>query len=137
MARQENIEEFDSMVWEALRFVPLSPYLFRQASEDYTIAKGPDHETKILKGTNVLTLTQSAMFDEYAYENPDEFNHHRNWYHHFAFGFGSHECMGKYIGMVMIPEMVRQVLLHNDVKSVSEMDYKNGPFPEQYEMFWQ
>ncbi len=124
------------MVWEALRYVPLIPYMFRQTSEDYTVAKGTNHETMIPKGTNVLALTQSAMFDDYAYDNPDDFNPNRDWYKHFVFGFASHECLGKYIGMEMIPEMVRQVLLRDDIKATSEMDYKDGPFPESYELFW-
>lgn len=133
---KEDTSEIDGMVWEALRFVPISPYMFRQTSEDYTIAKGTNRETKILKGTNVLTLTQSAMFDTYAYENPDEFNSERNWYHNFNYGFGSHDCLGKYVGMAMIPEMVRQVLLLEDLNATSEINYKDGPFPEEYNLTW-
>ena len=137
MAVEGNTERFDSMVWEALRFVPISPYMFRQASQDYTLAKGTDRQTKVRAGTNVLTLTQSAMFDEYSYENPDEFDPDRNWYHHFNFGFASHECLGKYVGMVMIPEMVRQVLLRDGLTAVSGMDYKDSPFPEAYTLNWE
>lgn len=133
---QSDSTEIDSMVWEALRYVPISPYLFRQMSQDYTIAKGTDRETTIAKGTNVLTLTQSAMFDPYAYENPDEFNPGRNWYHNFNFGFASHDCLGKYIGMAMIPEMVRQVMLRTDIQATSPMNYKEGPFPEEYNLSW-
>ena len=128
--------EIDGMVWEALRFVPISPYMFRQASQDYTIAKGTNRETTITKGTNVLTLTQSAMFDTYAYDNPDEFNAYRNWYHNFNYGFASHNCLGKYVGMAMIPEMVRQVVLRTDIRATSPMNYKNGPFPEEYNLSW-
>lgn len=128
--------QFDNMVWEALRYVPISPYMFRQASQDYILAKGTHHQTKIAKGANVLTLTQSAMFDDYAFEDPDHYNPDRNWYHHFNFGFGTHECLGKYIGMVMIPEMVRQVILCKDLKAESEMDFKDGPFPENYQLAW-
>ena len=135
-AAKEDVSDIDGMVWEALRYVPISPYMFRQMGEDYTLAKGTDRETTIKKGTNVLTLTQSAMFDPYAFENPDDFNHERNWYHHFNYGFASHECLGKYIGMAMIPEMVRQVLLKDDLKATSEMDYKEGPFPEDYHLKW-
>ncbi|MGS2718148.1 cytochrome P450 [Eionea flava] len=135
-SRQEDTSAIDALVWEALRFVPISPYMFRQASQDYTIAKGTDRETTIPKGTNVLTLTQSAMFDNYANENPDEFNPDRNWYHNFNYGFASHDCLGKYVGMAMIPEMVRQVLLRDDIQAVSEMDYEEGPFPEKYELSW-
>jgi len=134
---QADTDEIDGMVWEALRYVPISPYMFRQLSQDYTIAKGTDRETTIPKGTNVLTLTQSAMFDSYAYENPDEFNANRNWYHNFNFGFASHDCLGKYVGMAMIPEMVRQVMLRTDLQATSPMNYKDGPFPEEYNLSWQ
>lgn len=133
---QTDTSIIDGMVWEALRFVPISPYMFRQVSQDYTIAKGTDRETIIPKGTNVLTLTQSAMFDTYAYDNPDEFNADRNWYHNFNYGFASHDCLGKYVGMAMIPEMVRQVMLRTDIQATSPMDYKGGPFPEEYNLSW-
>ena len=84
----------------------------------------------------MLLITQSAMFDPYAFENPDEFNPDRNWYHHFNFGFGTHDCLGKYVGMVMIPEMVRQVVLRRGIESSGEIDYRDGPFPEAYELKW-
>ena len=31
--------------------------------------------------------------------------------------------------MVMIPEMVRQVLIRQDIKAKAAIDYKDGPFP--------
>jgi cytochrome P450 len=133
---KEDTAEIDGMVWEALRFVPISPYMFRQLSENYTIAKGTDRETDIPKGTNVLTLTQSAMFDTYAYDHPEEFDADRNWYHNFNYGFASHDWLGKYVGMAMIPEMVRQVMLRDDLTASSAINYKKGPFPEVYELSW-
>ncbi len=60
----------------------------------------------------------------------------RNWYHYFNFGFGAHECLGKYVGMVMIPEMVRQVVLRRGIESSGEIDYRDGPFPEKYNLKW-
>lgn len=132
----ESPEKFDAIVWETLRYVPISPYMFRQVSEDYTLAKGTERETKITAGTNVLLLSQSAMFDTYAFEKPDEFNINRNGYHNFTFGFGSHHCLGKYIGMEMIPEMVRQVVLRQNITSEGSIDYKEGPFPEEYNINW-
>jgi len=68
------------------------------------------------------------MFDDYAYDNPEQFIPDRNAYHHFNFGFASHDCLGKYIGMVMIPEMVKQVLIRKDIGSAEKIDYKGGPF---------
>lgn len=135
-AKMDDPKAFDNIVWEALRFVPIAPYMFRKTAGEYTVAKGTAHATTIRPGTIILTLTQSAMFDPKAFESPDEFIPERNWYHYFHFGFGSHECLGKYVGMVLIPEMVRQVLLRPGIKAADSIDYKSGPFPEQYDLTW-
>jgi cytochrome P450 len=143
-ARQADTPAIDAMVWEALRFVPIRPDIFRQAASDYTIAKGTAYETDIKAGTIVRLLTHSAMFDSYAYENPDAFNPDRNFYHNFILGYGPHQCLGKYVGMEMVPEMVRQVVLLDDITSRGEISYVNeeffpdrpGPFPEYYPVSW-
>ena len=135
-ARLPNTERFDGMVWEALRYVSPFPYTFRECASTATIARGTPHATVVEPGTYVLCLTQSAMFDENTFENPEEFVPTRNWYHYFHFGFGSHECLGKYIGMVMIPEMVRQLFLRPGLAASAPIDYKGGPFAEHYELSW-
>jgi len=135
-AKAKNTKPFDALVWEALRYVPISPFMFRQAAQDYAIARGTPHETLIKKGTNVLVLTQSAMFDPYAYTDPDTFNPDRNFYHNFNFGYGPHECLGLYVGMELIPEMVRQVVLRPKIKADAPIDYKDGPFPEELNLSW-
>ena len=135
-AQQSDLKAFDNIVWEALRYVPISPYMFRQMSADYSLAKGTEYETLIPAKTNVLVLTQSAMFDDFANTNADEFNPDRTFYHNFNFGFGPHDCLGKYVGMEMIPEMVRQVLLLPNLRETAPVDYKNGPFPESYQLAW-
>jgi cytochrome P450 len=149
-AASDEPAAFDSMVWEALRFVPISPYMFRQASTDTVIARGTEHSTVVRARTNVLLLSQSAMFDSYAFDEPETFNANRNWYHHFNFGFGSHECLGKHVGMVMIPEMVRQVIRRTNIAAKGTISRRNGvlygagpgagqegPFPEEYNLTWQ
>ncbi len=136
LAAQSDCAAFDGIVWEALRFVPITPYLIRQTSIDYTIGKGTDHETPIPAKTTILPVTQSAMFDPRAFENPDEFIPGRNWYHYFHFGFGIHECLGKYVGMVMIPEMVRQILLKPGLQAHGGIDYEGGHLPQRYELSW-
>ena len=55
---------------------------------------------------------------------------------HFNFGFGSHECLGKYIGMVMIPEMVKQVLCLPEIEAEAPLSFKDKPFPEFYPLVW-
>ena len=69
-ALPSNFEAFDGYVWEALRFAPIAPYVFRLSNRDYTIAPGTDRETTIPAGTTVLALTQSAMFDDFALTLP-------------------------------------------------------------------
>lgn len=135
-AQKEDTADFDGIVWEALRFSPITPYLFRTTASDYTAAKGTNYETVLRTGTYVLPVTLSAMFDERAFESPDEFIPQRNWYNYFHFGFGNHECLGRYVGMVMIPEMVRQVLLQKNIEAKGNIDYKAGPFPEAYQLSW-
>jgi cytochrome P450 len=135
-ARADAPAAIDGIVWECLRFVPISPYLFRQAAADYTIGKGTDHPAAVKAGSYVLAVTQSAMFDPRAFENPEAFVPGRNWYHYFHFGFGSHECLGKYIGMVMIPEMVRQILRVPGLRALGKIDYQGGHLPERYDLTW-
>lgn len=143
LAREKDTKGFDALVWEALRFVPIRPDIFRKAACDYTMGKGTSYQTTISKGTIVRLLIHSAMFDSFAYERPEAFDPDRNFYHNFAFGYGPHECLGKYIGMEMIPEMVRQVLLLENVRSDSQISFVNpmfpnrhGPFPESYPIQW-
>ncbi|MDH5423679.1 MAG: cytochrome P450 [Gammaproteobacteria bacterium] len=136
-AQKKDTSDFDNIVWETLRYVPISPFVFRQAAKQYTVAKGRPHETTIEAGAHVIIATQSAMFDTYAYENPDEFSPDRTFYHNFIFGYGSHECLGKYVGMVMIPEMVRQVILRRNIKAEGKIDYDDKPFPTFFNLSWE
>lgn len=131
-AQGSDNDSLDAIVWEAARFSPIFPYLFRQSASHYTVAKGTDRATLIPMGSTVLALTHSAMFDPTRFENPDSFMPNRPWFHNFHLGIGLHECLGKYVAMVMVPEMVRQLLLRPGVQPVSKMDYKQGPFPEEY-----
>ncbi|MGC4086757.1 MAG: cytochrome P450 [Polyangiaceae bacterium] len=135
-ARLPDPARFDGIVWEALRFVSPFPYTFRECATDYVVGRGTSHATPISPGTYVLCLTQSAMFDEAVFDAPDDFIPSRNFYGYFHFGFGSHECLGKYVGLVMIPEMLRNLFRCAELKPTAPIDYKSGPFPEKYELTW-
>ncbi len=136
-AQESDLEAFDGFVWEALRFHPISTYIFRKAGEDFVLARDTAHETAIKKGTLVLAMTLSAMFDATAFPNPYTFNPKRSLSNTFHFGVGLHECLGKHFGMAIIPEMVRQVLLRPGVKASGCIDYKGTPFPSHYEICWE
>jgi cytochrome P450 len=54
--------------------------------------------THIPKGTTVLAVTHSGMFDPKALSNPDEFDPNRGKGNQFHFGLGLDECLGRAIG---------------------------------------
>jgi len=132
-AKEGDNEKFDAYVWEALRFNPINPFVVRLSSQDYTIAAGTIRETKIPKGSVGLISTRSAMRDEKQIPDADSFKTDRPSYHYMHLGFGAHECLGKYIGMVEITEIVKQILIRDDIKIEQPIEFSNGsPFPEKF-----
>jgi len=135
-ARSEATQQFDGIVWEVLRWDPVAPFVFRLAARDQVVAEGTPREILVRKGKVVLPLLQSAMFDPDLFPYPEEIDPTRPFENYMHFGYGSHECLGKYVGMVMIPEMVRQVVMRPGIMAKGPIDYRMGPFPEQYDLSW-
>ncbi len=129
-------ETFEGYVWEALRFHPAVPYLFRRTAADYILRRGTCRQTTIPAGTTVLALTWSAMFDPRYTPQPDEFQPDRPAYTYLHFGDGLHRCLGEHVARVMVPEMARQLLLRAGLRRAEgvagTIDYKGGPFPESF-----
>jgi cytochrome P450 len=126
---------FDGFVFECLRFRPAFPYFFRTCHIPTTLCAGSECAHEIQPGTTVLAVTHSAMFDPAIYTRPEAFDPSRPTGDAFTFGRGLHECLGRAIGAVMIPEIVRQCLLLPDLKPVSPPEYKLG-VPENYNLIW-
>jgi cytochrome P450 len=125
----------DGYVTEALRFLPPFPYFFRMCERDTVLGRGSAYETPITKGSTVLAVTHSAMFDPQALPHPDDFDPTRGPGNQFLLGHGLHECLGRAIASVMIPEMARQALRLNGLKA-GAVDYKGGPVPEAWQWNW-
>jgi cytochrome P450 len=51
--------------------------------------------TRIRKGRRVVILYSSANRDEQAWENPEQFDIHRDATRHLGFGYGTHGCAGQ------------------------------------------
>jgi cytochrome P450 len=134
-ALSEDPAAVDGFVFEALRFKPAFPYFFRMCEQDTVLGRGTNYETRIATGTTVLALTHSAMFDPKALSNPDVFDSTRGQGNQFHFGLGLHECLGRAIGQVMIPEIVRQSLRLNGLNA-GPVDRKGGPVPEFWQWRW-
>ena len=106
-AQADNDPLLAQYVFEALRFHPNTPGVFRIAAEDYTVAQGSLRATVIRKGTSVLAATQSAMFDERVLANPNDFQIGRPPYLDMHFGYGLHTCFGQYVNRVQIPGILK------------------------------
>jgi cytochrome P450 len=134
-ALSDDASAVDGFVFEALRFRPAFPYFFRSCERDTVLGRGTAYEAPIAKGATVLALTHSAMFDPQALSNPDDFDPSRGQGNQFHFGFGLHECLGRAIAQVMIPEIVRQSLRLPGL-SAGLVDRKGGPVPEAWQWRW-
>lgn len=127
--------EFDGYVVEALRFNPAFPYFFRTCHTPTQLAGGTGHAVTVEPGATVIACTHSAMFDPEAYAEPDAFDARRTMYQTFTLGYGHHECLGRAIATVMIPEIVRQALLLPGLREAGPVVMKNG-VPEHYPLKW-
>jgi cytochrome P450 len=134
-AKGDDPAAVDGYVTEALRFMPPFPYFFRLCEQDTVLGLGGAHETPIAKGTTVLAVTHSAMFDPAALPHPDVFDPTRGAGNQFLLGYGLHECLGRAIASVMIPEMVRQALRLDGI-AAGVVDYQGGPVPQAWGWTW-
>lgn len=134
-ARSDRQEHLDGHVFEALRFHPAFPYFFRTVRVPTVLGRGEPHELALEPGETVIALSHAAMFDQRAVSAPDIFDPHRGLTSNFLFGLGIHECLGRAIGAVMIPEIVRQALLL-DALETDAIDRKGGPVPEFWTWRW-
>ena len=134
-AASDDPSAIDGFVFEAIRFKPAFPYFFRTCERDVTLGRGEAYETTIPKGTTVLAMTHSAMFDPKGLPHPDDFDPTRGRGNQFHFGLGLHECLGRAVGAVMIPEIVRQSLRLNGLAAAT-VDYKGGAVPESWQWRW-
>ena len=80
-----------SAVEELLRLLTVSHSGRRRvALEDIKIGG-----VTIRAGEGIIGAGDSANRDEAVFESPDELDIHRRTNHHFAFGFGVHQCLGQ------------------------------------------
>jgi len=122
--------------WEALRFNPVNPVVFRQCTKDYRIASGTFRTKMIRAGTVVVVGTRSAMKDPRELNSPKSFRTDRPDSHYLHLGLGLHRCLGDIISEIQVPEVVRQLLLCKNLRrapgQAGQIDYAGGPFPEAF-----
>ena len=135
-AKDSDDAAFDAIVWEALRFDPINPLVFRLCESEYVVASGTPRQATIPPGTVVFACTASAQFDEDDVPDPETFNANRAPHQVMHFGYGDHTCLGKYVGLMIIPEAVKRVLLRPNPRLIpgdeGKLDFQGGFFPEKF-----
>jgi len=136
-AQAGNNAALDPIVWEALRFNPMTTFVIRVAAAPAVLAPGTTYQVTVPAGRVVAAGIGSAMFDPAVFPGPDEFQTRpRDLYLHV--GFGAHICLGQYVAYEIIPETIRQILLLPGLRLLpqdgSTVDSAGGPFAESFKL---
>jgi cytochrome P450 len=133
-ARQDNDAQLSSLVFEAMRFDPLTPGLLRHATEDYIVAQGTWRARKIRKGMTMVAALRSAMHDGRRVPRSEKFVAERPPYEYMHFGYGLHTCFGFHLNNALLPLMLKPVLKRANLRRAAAPDghlIKRGLFAER------
>jgi cytochrome P450 len=124
-----DIEKVRLYAYEAGRFNPQTPMIFRYCPAETELAKGTPRARRIPAGTTMVLGTLSAMFDPEGFVSPGEFRIDRG-VEYLHFGFGMHRCFGYLINDVQIPEIIAALLRLPGLRRAGCLKYE-GPFPQR------
>ena len=134
-------EKLSRIVWESLRFDPVNPWVVRVTTREVKLKEGPNHtETTIPAGSVVFLATRSAMHDNHPnspFVNPEQFSLERPQDKLTHLGWSYHRCLGDQVALVMVPEVIKQLLLLEDISLADDgekIDFEKGPFPEKWSL---
>ncbi|MGB1016259.1 MAG: cytochrome P450, partial [Nannocystaceae bacterium] len=134
-AQQDDIDTVHHYAFEALRFNPHSPGLLRFAEEAQSVC-GPDGKSRKIKAKSTVYVGLSpAMFDPDHFPSPKKFDPTRDLKSYLHFGVGLHQCFGRHINAIVIPELCAAVLKLKDVRrgpGRTGRKLYEGPFPTNF-----
>lgn len=140
-ARDGNDALFDAHVFEAFRFNPVNPLIFRRAVRDTTIAAGHFRALKIPKDTMVFASNLSAMFDPLKIEAPESFRTDRPWGDYILWGYGLHGCFGAHINRAALPAILKPLVtrpgLRRAAGEAGQIATGTSGFPEHFVVEWE
>jgi cytochrome P450 len=132
-AREGDDAALAACVFEALRFDPVNPMIYRRATRDTEIARGTRRALRIPAGSMVLAANLSAMFDPMAMEEPERFRTDRPWGDYMLWGYGMHACFGAQINRAVVPAMLKPLLARERLRRAEgpegQVDGAGTPFP--------
>lgn len=120
-------------IFEALRFNPINPVIYRRATRDATIAANTLRAITVPRGSMVFAANLSAMFDRLRLVAPNQFRVDRPWDDYILWGDGMHACFGAHINHAIIPAMLKPLLMRQGLRRVGgdlgQIDTEGTPFP--------
>ncbi|MGB5834553.1 MAG: cytochrome P450 [Thiohalocapsa sp.] len=135
-ARMYDMDRLRAIVFEALRFNPVNPVIYRRAARDCTIAEGTLRACRIPQDSMVLAATLSAMHDPCSVPAPSSFRTDRPEEHYILWGYGLHTCFGEHINRAVVPALLRPLLASLDLRraegTMGQIDTAGTPFPTHF-----
>jgi cytochrome P450 len=120
-------------VFEALRFNPINPVIYRRATRDTVIAPNTLRAIVVPRSSMVLAANLSAMFDRLRIDDPESFRTDRPWSNYILWGDGLHTCFGAHINQVLIPAILKPLLQKKGLRRApgvaGKIDTEGTPFP--------
>lgn len=118
-------------LWEALRFNPVNPILYRRAATATRIG-----DTEVAANSMVLAANSSAMFDEETVEQPTHFIAGRPWSIYALWGGGLPLCWGDRINKAVLPAMLTPLPAKRGLRQLAAPDGRGTPFPCHHRLAW-
>lgn len=109
-AREDNDDLLAQHCWEALRFNPFNPVIYRRAIRDADVAPNTLRRAKIREGQIVFASNFSACFDRSRVPDANTFRTDRPWETYMIWGYGMHRCFGDHINKAVIPAILKPLL---------------------------
>ncbi|MFI6346389.1 cytochrome P450 [Streptomyces sp. NPDC050560] len=103
-ALKEGLVTADSAVEEILRWTSPAMHFGRRALADVVVGA-----TLIPAGSAVTVWNAAANHDERAFHEPERFDLARTPNKHLTFGYGTHFCLGSFLGRAQLKAMVESV----------------------------
>lgn len=115
-ARAGDEAQVAQCMFEALRFNPVNPVIYRRANRETRIARGTLRSVRVKEGAMVMAANLSAMFDRFLMEAPGDFRPGRPWSSYILWGYGMHTCFGAHINQVAIPAVAMPLLQKQNLR---------------------
>jgi cytochrome P450 len=133
-ARADDDATLAAHIFEALRFNPVNPMIYRRAVRDTTIAANTTRAVFAPKGSLVFAANLSAMFDPQTVTKPNDFIPGRPAQDYILWGDGLHTCFGAHINQVLIPAILKPLLKQPNLRraagAAGQVDTGGTPFPQ-------